>query len=223
MDLAEPRIPKNVKSGTPIRYGDDTTILAVFSDEYIVNEYQTELQGKTIYDHVFQVMLEFPGNNTFNSIHRFKPDEAKHSQWPQRFPRQWEAFKDQREQVSDGTPIELWPPIDKRRVLELKASKVHTVEQIAALTDMTGPNIGMEWRKLRDLAIAYLEPNKALEQVSRVSKENENLRNQMEIMQRQLSALAAASGKSAEDLMSVTLEEKPKRGRRPKQVATEAA
>lgn len=224
MDLAEPRIPKNVKSGTPISYGDDSTIMAIFSDEYVKNEYRSETDGKVVYDHFFQISLEYPGNNLSTFIYRFKPEEASASQWPQRFPRQWEAFKDQREQVPDGTPIEMWPPLDKKRVLELKASKIFTVEQIAGLTDMTGPNMGLDWRKLRDLAKATLEPNLALAEVAKVTRENEDLKNQMEVMQRQISALAAAHEKSAENLTSVTLEDqKPRRGRPPKQVETSAA
>lgn len=219
MDLVEARIPKNVKNGQILSHGDDSTILATFSDEFVKNEYKWESEGVVIYDHWYQVTLEFPGNNTFTSVHRFKPEQDKTSQWPQRFPKQWEAFKNQREQVNEGTPVELWPAVDKRRVLELKALKIYTVEQIKALTDQTGPNMGLDWRKLRDMAIAYLEPNLAVGEVSRVSKENEDLKNQIEAMQRQLSALASASG---ENLTSVSLEEKPRRGRPPKQVSTAA-
>lgn len=224
MDLAEARIPKNVKNAQILSHGDDSTIMATFSDEYVLNEYQTDSTGKATYDHFYQITLEFPGNNLFTSIHRFRPTEEHSSQWPQRFARQWEAFKNQREQVNEGTPIEIWPPMDKKRVLEYKAGKIHTVEQIAALTDMTGPNLGLDWRKMRDMAVAYLEPNKALAEVAKVSKENETLKNQMEVMQRQLSAMASAEGSSAENLTSVSLEEdKPRRGRPPKTVATQAA
>jgi len=218
MDLTAARIPKNVKNGEMLSHGDDSTVLATFSDEYIPNEFQTENQGKVVYDHFIQITLEYPGNNLSNFMYRFRPEEAGSSQWPKRFPRQWEAFKNQREQIPDGTPVEHWPPLDKKRVLELKAAKIYTVEQIASLTDMTGPNMGLDWRKLRDLAIAFVKPNEALVQTAKLSKENEDLKNKMEVMERQLSQLS-----QGKDLTPVTLEEKPKRGRKPKQVETQAA
>lgn len=217
MDLAPARIPKNVKNGQMVSHGDDSTILATFSDEYVKNEFRSETEGTVIYDHFHQITLEYPGNNLNNFSYRFRPEEAKTSQWPQRFPNQWEAFKNQQEQVPDGTPVELWPPLDKRRVLELKAMRIYTVEQIAATTDVTGPNMGMEWRKLRDQAKAFLEPNLALAELSKIRRENEDQAEQIELLQRQVSALA--QGKSVEDSTSVSLEKK--RGPKPK--TTQAA
>lgn len=223
MDLAPARVPMNVKNGDLVSYGDDSTVLATFSDEYIKNEYRSDTEGTVIYDHFYQIMLEYPGNNLQNFIHRFSPNEEKNSQWPRRFARQWEAFKNQREQVPEGTPIEHWPPIDKKRVLELKAMKIYTVEQIAALSDIHGENMGLDWRKLRDLAKATVEPNVALAEIAKVKRENEDLHLKMDSMQRQLSALASAQGKHADDLTSVSLEETPRRGRPPKQAETQAA
>lgn len=219
MDLAPARIPKNVKNGQMVSHGDDSTILAIFSDEYIKNEFRSETEGTTIYDHFHQITLEYPGNNLNNFSYRFRPEEAKTSQWPQRFPNQWEAFKNQQEQVPDGTPIELWPPLDKRRVLELKAMKIYTVEQISSLTDITGPNMGMDWRKLRDQAKAFLEPNMALAENAKIKRQLEDKEEQIELLQRQVSALAKGQGTSMESLTLPSSREEPKRkGRPPKSI-----
>lgn len=215
-ELAQARIPKNVKNGQMVYHGDDSTILAIFSDEYVENEFQTEKQARVIYDHFYQISLEYPGNNLASFKYRFRPDEVDTSQWPQRFPRQWDAFKNQKEQVPDGTPIELWPPLSKQRCLELKAMKIHTIEQVAGLTDMTGPNMGMDWRKLRDMAIATTKPNEATAQIAKVSSENQELKNKMEVMERQLAQLSQNKPQEIS-------EDKPRRGRKPKTVETQAA
>lgn len=211
-DLAEPRVPKSVKNAQMISHGDDSAIMAIFSDEFIKNEFESDKQGKAIYDRFIQISLEYPGNNLTSFSYRFRPEEWR-NEWTERFPRQWEAFQAQKEQVPDGMPVELWAPLDKRRVLELKSMRIHTVEQIAALTDATGPNMGLDWRKLRDMAKATLEPNVGVVQVSRLTRENEDLKNKMEVLERQIASLGQAKTEDAQ----------PRRGRPPKQVSTEAA
>jgi hypothetical protein len=142
---------------------------------------------------------------------RFRPDDCN-NQWTERFPRQWEAFKSQKVQVPDGAPIETWPPLDKGRVFFLKSMNIHTVEQIAALTDMTGPNIGMDWRKLRDMAIATIKPSEGLAAVSKLTRENEDLKEQMQVLQNQVQQLASLN--AVDDLDALP----KKRGRKPKQL-----
>lgn len=213
--LAVAKLPPNAKNGTMASYGDDSTILANFDDEFVVNEYKTEMEGKPVYDHFIKISLEYPGNNLFNFHSRFTPEDGKlGNKWTQRFPHQWGAFVAQKEQVPNGTPIELWPPLDKKRVFELKAMKVFTVEQLAGLTDATGPNVGMDWRKMRDMANAFLNPEVGQVTISRLNRENQDQKTRIEVLERQISALANST--------SVPLEEAPKRRGRPPKEQTQA-
>lgn len=190
-NLAAAKLPPNPKNGTMASFGDDNGVHAVFDDEYVRNEYRSDMEGRTILDHFYSIELQWPGDNTKTFKYRFPITQAeKGNHWTQRFSRQWDAFRSSKEQTPDGMPIEMWPPLDKKRVYELKAAKIFTVEQIASLTDMTGPvALGMEWRKTRDMATAFLNPSASVAQVSKLSRENEDLKSQMEGLQQQLSSL----------------------------------
>ena len=186
MDLAAPRIPKTVKNAEVISHGDDSTVIATFSDSHVKNEYRSENEGRAIYDHYIEVNLVFAGNNLNTYAYRFtKEDGEKGNEWTQRFPRQWDAFLAQKEQVPDGMPIEIWAPLDKHRVMLLKAMRIHTVEQIAGMTDQTGPNMGLDWRKLRDMAKATLSPADGAVEISKLTRMVEDLKNQLEAYQKQ--------------------------------------
>lgn len=214
--LALATLPPNPKNGTMASYGDDSAIMAMFDDEYVANEYRSEQEGKTVYDHFIRVSLEYPGNNTTTFQYRFKPaDGLRGNQWTQRFANQWQAFQAQKEQVPEGTPIEMWPPLDKRRVLELKSLRIHTVEQISAMTDQNGPNIGLDWRKIRDMAHAYLNPAISQVTISKLNHENDELKNRIQSLENQISSIASNSA-------SVPLEAPKRRGRPPRQETTAA-
>lgn len=214
-NLAAARLSEKFRPVQTASFGDDSGVLAMFDDEFVPNEFKSEQEGRVIYEHYFCIELQWPGDNTKSYKCRFSRAEGERgNKWTQRFPRQWEAFRNSQEQVPDGTPIELWPPLDKKRVFELKAAKIFTVEQIAALTDSTGPTIGMEWRKIRDQAQAFLNPAASAVQVSKLARENEDLRHKMEAMQHQLTSLSN---------VTPLLHEKKKRGPKPKIKSTEAA
>jgi hypothetical protein len=216
-NLAIAKLPPNTKNGTMASFGDDTGIYATFDDDFVKNEYKSEMEGRVVLEHFICIELQFPGDNTKTNKFRFTADEGNRgNQWTHRFPRQWEAYKSSKEQTPDGTPIEMWPPLDKKRVFELKASKIFTVEQIAALTDQTGPvALGMEWRKMRDQADAFLHPNMATVQLSKLMRENEDKDRRMAILEQQIASLQAGAR------MGSHSEEPKKRGRRPKIQPTE--
>lgn len=200
-------------------FGDDSGIYATFDDDFVKNEFQSEMQGRAVFDHYFVIELQYPGDSTKTFKYRFSETEAERgNQWTNRFAKQWSAFRNAKEQTPDGTPIEMWPPLDKKRVFELKANRIFTIEQIAAMTDATGPNLGMDWRKLRDQAQAFLNPAVSTVQVSKLTRENEDLQDRLRIMEQQVSVLS--QGRSFSE--NVTALDAPKRrGPKPKIQSTE--
>jgi len=164
-----------------VSYGDDTSVYAEFFKDAIIDTQQSELQGRPIYRNVNMLRIMFPGDNTKEVVRivRMEPSGNQPSD-PDRFPKQWAAFQNQIEQVQDGTPIEEWPPISKAQALELKAMKIHTVEQLAAVTDANLRWMGA--RQLRDNAIAWLAEAES-------GAETINLRNQVEALKLQVEAL----------------------------------
>lgn len=209
-NLAVATLPPNPANGTMASYGSDKTIMATFSEEVIKNEYKSNEQGRPIYDSFVQIELQYPGDNTKNFKKTFTMEDGdKGNIWTQRFPRQWAAFKSQHEQVPDGRPVETWAVLDKKRTMELKGMGYHTIEQVAAMTDMNGPKMGLDWRKLRDQAIATMKPEDGAVAISKLTQENEDLKNRLDTMEKQMQNLATLSSKST-DAEKVTLSLKNK-------------
>lgn len=161
---------------SPVIYGDDTSLYAEFYDEEIYNTFRSDAEGRAIFDRVVYCKIIFPADRLKTFIEKVKMNDDNFGpSHPRRFPRQWAAYQAQHEQVPDGMPLEQWPPMTKQRVRELKSMHIHTVEAVAALTDQNGPNIGMDWRKLRDMAKATLKPNEAAKEISALTQKIEEL------------------------------------------------
>lgn len=169
---------------SPVVYGDDKLLHVEFFDQPIYNKPKSTQEGRPIYDTQIMCKIIFPGDRSKTFVERVKMDDDENSpSHPHRFPRQWSAFQAQHEQVPDGIPVEQFPALSAARVKELKGMHIHTVEQIAGLTDQTGPNIGLDWRRLRDMAIATVKPGDAAVEISRLHKQLADMQNQMNAMQ----------------------------------------
>lgn len=181
-EFASANISKGSGGGYNVSYGDDSGLYVEFFEDAILDKKETEKKGRNIYKSVDMVRIAFPGNNTKEVVRVVKtePSGSVPSD-PDRFPKQWAAYQEGHEQVSDGTPLEHWPPLSKAQVLELKSMKIHTVEQLASL-----PDTNLRWmgaRQLRDNAKAWLEEAES-------GSETIKLRNQVEELQRQIQAMA---------------------------------
>lgn len=119
------------------------------------------------------------------------PGDGSFPSFPERFPKQWQQFRNKQEQTHSGTPLEMWPGLTKIQVLELKGAKVHTVEQLGSLPDSTLQNIGMmDARGLRDRAKAYMDKAEDGAQSAMLMQVVEQNRIDMEAMRAQLAALS---------------------------------
>lgn len=101
----------------------------------------------------------------------------------QAHPGAWEAYKKGVETV-DGTPLKEWPGITRSQVDELAAFKVHTVEQLAGVSDANLKNIG-PLLAMRQRARDYLERSKAEAPVANLQAQLDALKLQnAELMKR---------------------------------------
>jgi len=176
---------------TIVTYGDDNTVFAEFFKDAIIDTNKSAEQGRPIYRNVDMLRIMFPGDNTKEVVRivRMEPSGNQPAD-PDRFPRQWAAFQTQQEQVQDGTPIEQWPPISKAQAMELKAMKIHTVEQLAAVND-----VNLKWmgaRQLRDNAKAWLSEAESGAETIRMSKQIEELKLQIEALTNQNKGFSAS-------------------------------
>lgn len=119
-----------------VRFGAETQMLAIFYRGTKRDNFASQQSGYPIEKGVD--MLE---------IRQFgEKDSTKREVTPadqQRFPQQWAAYKANREQVQDGTPLDLLFPKNPEVVSTLKANNVHTIQALAAVPDSVSlPFIG---------------------------------------------------------------------------------
>ncbi|KKB61560.1 chromosome partitioning protein ParA [Robbsia andropogonis] len=189
MDFATARVSGS-GNNLHVSHGDDSGLYVEFEMRPVHQEFASEEAGRPIYKDVPHIHIMFPGDRTKEVVRPVRTEQ--HGNEPsdiQRFPRQWEAFKNQQEQVQDGTPIQEWPPISRGEALNLKGMKIHTVEALAALSDGNCSFLG--GRELREKAKVWLSSASSNKESMRLKKENDNLRADLEAMKQQIKDLAA--------------------------------
>ncbi len=109
----------------------------------IRNDERSRAAGRPIYDKKAYVEIHQPGEARLQSTEREVQDSDKH-----RWPRQWNAFVNERAYVPEGTPIAMLFPVEPQIADMLRGIGVHTVEQLSKLTATAVEHIGMggqEW------------------------------------------------------------------------------
>ncbi|MGG1947105.1 chromosome partitioning protein ParA [Trinickia sp. NRRL B-1857] len=184
MDFAQARI---IEQGNSLHvvHGDDSKLYVEFRMEPVHQGAESEKQGRPIYKDTPYIEINFPGDRT-KKIYRPVKMETDHQSPsdPVRFPRQWAAFMEQRTQVQEGTPIEQWGPLTRSQAMELKGMHIHTVEQLAGISDQNLTWLGA--RELRDKAEAWLKQASSGKEVLRLEAENAQLKEDLAMKSEQI-------------------------------------
>lgn len=189
-------------------HGDDTSVFAEFYTKPFFLEAESQKQGRPIYQDRPYLKITFPADKTKIWDQPVKmEDDINGPSDPHRFPRQWQAFINQQEQVPDGTALTEFPAFTKARVMELKSMNIHTVEQYAAVPDSA--NLGLGWQKERDICKGYLNKSAGLAQFTQLQAENERLKADMESLHQQMRELNSLAAVDSDD-------QPVRRGRPPK-------
>lgn len=197
MDFASAQVHKSGNQ-LHVTHGDDKGLYVEFAMEAIQQPFKSEQAGRPIYEDVPHVHILFPGDTT-KKVYRpvdMVGNEAKPSD-PQRWPQQWAAFQSQSTQVQIGTPLTEWPPVGKSIALNLKGMGVHTVEQLAEVSDIALTWLGA--RELRDKAKAWLLASTDGAAVTKLQHENEDLRADLEMLKKQFADMAKPKKAKAEE------------------------
>lgn len=199
------------------QYGNDVGMHAEFRSDVVYQEFeskggekitgtitnrQVELvpgKGRPVYKEKIYCYITRPGAKSdiirevlMGDDGEPLPGDGSFPTFPERFPKQWQQFRNKQEQTHSGTPLEMWPGLTKIQVLELKGAKIHTVEQLGSLPDSTLQNIGMmDARGLRDKAKAYMDKAEDGAQSAMLMQVVEQNRIDMEMMRAQLAELSA--------------------------------
>jgi len=167
------------------RFGDsrDATFPEFFI-EPVQDELASNRQGYPIYRDEERVKIHMPGNSLSVPVERVN-DEHR-ARWPEHYRR----FRAGLEMAHDGTPLEMWPAItSKSQVYFLKHHSIHTVEQMAGVTDYDLTKLGMGGRSLRSLAKAFLDSAERNALTKSIMAENDRVTTELLDARRQIEEL----------------------------------
>jgi len=179
------------KSGNQLHvsHGDDSGLYVEFYMEAEHQAFESEKQGMPVFKDVAFIKILFPGDNTKKVVRPVRESGSdSYMSDVDRFPKQWQAFKNQSIQSHEGTPINDWPPISKSLALSLKSMNIHTVQQLAGVSDTALTWLGA--RDLREKAKAYIASATDSAAVLNMQTENQNLKNEMAALKAQFAELA---------------------------------
>lgn len=162
----------------------DKSLAVRFYMEPLKDDQKSIEEGRPIYVDTEMVEIRVRGDRN-NVVQRpARPDDQK------RFPAAYKAFKDGVDGQAAGTPLREWPVMSRSAVEELKYFGFYTVEQLAAADDAACARMnGLS--TFRAKAKIFLEHAAGGSPAERLLKENQDMKNQLEAMQRQMVELNA--------------------------------
>lgn len=130
-------------------HADDSKLFVVFYRGYERNEAKSLEAGRAVHDDVDMVKIMVPGQ-------RDSVVSRATGEYRARFPRQWEQYKANAEQVGSGTRLAEVPWLTPAQVADLNAVNVRTVEQLSTLPDSNAHTF-MGLQGLKQRAQAFLD------------------------------------------------------------------
>ena len=163
----------------------DENLLVKFYHKAVPDQNRTKEEGRPIYKEVVYIDIRQPGNRTSAVARPVRQTDIA------RFPKHYERFMARQDQETyEGTPLKEWPGLTRGQVEEMKFFNVHTVEQLAAVSDSNASNF-MGLQALKTKAKAYLEASKDNAAAEKLAESNKRI----EELERKLEELMAAAPK----------------------------
>lgn len=155
-----------------------------FYEDALEIPFKSEQEGRPVYEQRIFVRIMVPGDAT--SIIETPATE----QHKDEYRRQYERFQKGMKDVIDGTPLTMWPVVNKSQVKECEFFEIRSVEQLAELSDSSCKRMGMGYMELRSKAKAWLLAAKDSALVTRQAAENDRLQGEIEALKEQIAQLA---------------------------------
>ena len=158
-----------------------------FFVESVKQDFKSEEAGRPIYADTEFVRIHIPGDKNLIT------ERAATKQDKDRFALEYARFKNgmKEEEQAVGTPLKHWPAMSRAMAKEFAAVNVHTVEQLAGLSDTAKQAFGMgalEWSRK---AQAMLDAAAGSAGAEKYAAENEALKQRIADMERQFAELSA--------------------------------
>jgi hypothetical protein len=171
--------------GTVQYGGGNKNMVALFFTKAKHNPAKSNEAGRPIYDDVVFVRIAPPGER-LNIVERpATPDDQR------RYALQWAQFAQNKQQVPDGTPIDLLYPDHPSVAAMLRANGVYTVEQCAELSGPAIDTIGMGAQRYCNDAQKYIQASNKGVKASQLRHELEERDSQIRTLTNTVQSLKA--------------------------------
>lgn len=158
-----------------------------FYIEAVKQEFKSQEAGRPIFADTEFVRIHIPGDKNY-SVEREASAADK-----ERFALEYARFKNgiKEEEQAVGTPLKHWPAMTRSMAKEFASFNVHTVEQLAIMSDTAKQAFGMgalEWSRK---AQAFLDVAGNSAAAEKYAAENESLKRDLAALQAQLAEISA--------------------------------
>lgn len=164
-----------------------------FRTEAVEDIHASAKAGRPIFKEIEIVEVRIAGDRNFApvfpALSMWMRDGNVEISYAERWPDQYALFKDGKTQVAVGTPLDELPFLTVARRAELKALKIYTAEALAALDGKPLKALAGDGYKYKEMAQAYLDKANGTANIVSITKENSDLRSQLDTMKAQIAAL----------------------------------
>lgn len=154
-----------------------------------LNSAKSKVENRKVFEDKVYVRILIPANR-LNVIEREATQEDR-----LRFAKQFQAFVERGEQLQNGSALDQLPFLTKAQILELRALKIETVEQLAGVPDTTVQLLGTGGMTLKQRAIQFLDERKSN---SALAEQNRSLVEQIAELRAIVEKNTTATEKQAE-------------------------
>lgn len=161
------------------RYAMDHKLHVTFYTRPVLNSFKSQEAGRPVFDEVDYIKIHTPGSQLCSID---APMTA--GTYMKRFADRYKKWKAGQAELVSGTPIDAFPLLLGKVGLtaELKAMNIHTVEQLAGLSDGSLQGI-MGGNELRRKAEEYIKGTSGTDaMLAKMQKENDEMRAQLEML-----------------------------------------
>lgn len=158
-----------------------------FYIESVKQEFKSQEAGRPIYADVEFVKILIPGDKNY-SVEREASKTDK-----ERFPLEYARFKNgmKEEEQAVGTPLKHWPAMTRSMAKEFASFNIHTVEQLAGISDTAKQAFGLGANEWSRKAQAMLDSAAGGAAAEKYAAENETLKQRISDMEKQFAELSS--------------------------------
>jgi hypothetical protein len=172
-----------------VQYGGDKNLVVMFYTKPVHNKAKSLAEGRPVYEDTVQVKIHPPGER-LNIV-----DRPANRDDQTRYALQWQQFSQNRQQMPDGTPIDLLYPDHPAIGATLRANGVYTVEQCADLSGPAIDSIGMGSQRYSNDAKKYIQASEKGVNASQLRHELDERDGQIRTLTNTVDALKAEVGR----------------------------